>query len=130
MNHNTPTAYLVPAETYEKLMELIYDVDLSDTVTTRLKNLEDAIEISEDEILKAYDKVSDNLLSIMEEAADNIRGFHEKQIEKSWFDISDEGTILGRKVIPLNTVGVYVPGGNNGNFSTATKRINKRSASV
>ncbi len=45
LNHNTPTAYLIPAETYENLMELLSDVKLSNIVTKRLQNIEDAIEI-------------------------------------------------------------------------------------
>ena len=45
LNHNTPTAYLVPAETYENIMELLSDVKLSSTVADRLLNIDDAIEV-------------------------------------------------------------------------------------
>ncbi len=46
LNHNTPTAYLVPAETYENMMEMLSDVRLSSIVNERLKDLDDAIEVS------------------------------------------------------------------------------------
>ncbi|MCR5563607.1 MAG: histidinol dehydrogenase [Desulfovibrio sp.] len=48
-------------------------------------------------------------------AADNIRTFHESQLEKSWFVTRPDGTILGQRVIPVDAVGLYVPGGQGGN---------------
>ncbi len=45
LNHNTPTAYLVPAETYENMIELIEDVDLRNTVNKRLKHIASAVEV-------------------------------------------------------------------------------------
>ena len=49
--------------------------------------------------------------AIRQEAAENIRTFHEKQMRQSWMTTEENGTILGQKVTPLDSVGVYVPGG-------------------
>ncbi|AEN87090.1 Histidinol dehydrogenase 2 [Priestia megaterium WSH-002] len=51
------------------------------------------------------------MLSIIREAADNIRDYHERMVEQSWMTTKEDGTILGQKVTPLDAVGVYVPGG-------------------
>ena len=51
------------------------------------------------------------MVDIIKEAADNIRSFHEKQLRNSWITTEENGTILGQKVTPLDSVGVYVPGG-------------------
>lgn len=71
----------------------------------------DNIRVTEEEIAEAYDKVEDGLVDIMREAMENIRSYHEKQKQYSWFDSKSDGTILGQKVTPLQRVGVYVPGG-------------------
>lgn len=47
-------------------------------------------------------------------AAANIRSFHEAQVEKSWFMTKPDGTILGQRVLPIENVGLYVPGGKGG----------------
>ncbi|MBR5046966.1 MAG: histidinol dehydrogenase, partial [Eubacterium sp.] len=64
-----------------------------------------------EEIAAAYDKVDPGLVGIIRKALANIRAFHEKQRQYSWFDSRPTGTILGQKVMPLASVGVYVPGG-------------------
>ena len=69
------------------------------------------IKVTEEEIQEAYDQVEESLLSIIRKALVNIRTYHEKQRQYSWFDSSPDGTILGQKVTPLLRVGVYVPGG-------------------
>lgn len=48
-------------------------------------------------------------------AADNIRAFHESQKDKSWFITKNDGSILGQRVLPVDAVGLYVPGGQGGN---------------
>ncbi|MCQ6275698.1 histidinol dehydrogenase [Bacillus sp. V3B] len=63
------------------------------------------------EIEEAYNQVSVEMVEIIKEAADNIRSFHEKQLRNSWMTTESNGTILGQKVTPLDSVGVYVPGG-------------------
>ncbi len=66
--------------------------------------------VTEDEIKEAYDKVDEKLLSVIRKALVNIKKYHEKQMQNSWFTCED-GIILGQKVTPLNVAGVYVPGG-------------------
>jgi histidinol dehydrogenase len=69
------------------------------------------LEVTEDEIMKAYEIVPDRILAILEEAAGNIEAYHKKQLEKTWIDTDKEGIILGRKVSAIENAGVYVPGG-------------------
>jgi histidinol dehydrogenase len=63
------------------------------------------------EIIEAYSQVDESFISIIKEAAENIRAFHEKQLRPSWMTTEENGTILGQKITPLDSVGVYVPGG-------------------
>lgn len=67
--------------------------------------------VTEDEIKKAYEKVDEKLLTVIRKALVNIRKYHEKQRQYSWFDSEESGIILGQKVTALEKVGVYVPGG-------------------
>ena len=67
--------------------------------------------VSEKEIFEAYEDVSKELLLIMRRALVNIKEFHQKQKQNSWFDTNKKGGIVGQRVTPLNRVGVYVPGG-------------------
>ena len=68
-------------------------------------------QVTADEVAEAYKAVSKQLVEIIKEAADNIRTYHEKQLRPSWMTTEENGTILGQKVTPLDSVGVYVPGG-------------------
>lgn len=72
---------------------------------------ENSILVSKEEILEAYEAVDDSLLQVIKKALVNIRTYHEKQRQNSWFDTTEQGTMLGQKVTPLEKVGVYVPGG-------------------
>ncbi len=63
------------------------------------------------EIEKAYTQVDAKLIDVIRKAIVNIRSYHEKQKQYSWFDSKPDGTILGQKITPLARVGVYVPGG-------------------
>lgn len=67
--------------------------------------------VTDEEISDAYKTVSSQLVDIITEAADNIRNYHEKQLRPSWMTTEENGTMLGQKVTPLDSVGVYVPGG-------------------
>lgn len=69
------------------------------------------IKVTEEEIEEAYKEVDPKLVEIIRKALLNIRTYHEKQRQYSWFDSKPDGTILGQKVTPLHRVGVYVPGG-------------------
>ena len=72
----------------------------------------ETIVVSEEEIKEAYEIVKESgLLDILREALKNIREYHEKQRQYSWFDTKSDGSILGQKVTPIEKVGVYVPGG-------------------
>lgn len=67
--------------------------------------------VTKEEIAEAYEKVDDKLLEVIRKSLVNIREYHEKQRQFSWFDTKDNGIILGQKVTALEKVGVYVPGG-------------------
>lgn len=67
--------------------------------------------VTEEEIASAYKAVDPRLLDVIRKALVNIRSFHEKQLRNSWFTTTEQGTILGQKITPLERVGVYVPGG-------------------
>ena len=66
--------------------------------------------VTEEEIAEAYEQVDTTLLAVIRKSLVNIRKYHEKQVQNSWFTTED-GIILGQKVTALATVGVYVPGG-------------------
>lgn len=72
---------------------------------------QDNIRVTEEEIQEAYKQVDPKLLDVIRKALVNIRDYHAKQKQYSWFDSDESGIILGQKVTPLKTVGVYVPGG-------------------
>lgn len=77
-----------------------------------------ALKVSEEEINDALIEVSPELLGIIYEAADNIRAFHKNQV-RSGFVMSDKpGVVMGQKVLPIEKVGIYVPGGTAPLFST------------
>ncbi|MFR6537042.1 MAG: histidinol dehydrogenase [Lachnospiraceae bacterium] len=67
--------------------------------------------VTEEEINEAYENVDPQLLKVIRKSLVNIRDFHSKQLQNSWFTSGENGTILGQKVTPLDKIGVYVPGG-------------------
>ena len=71
----------------------------------------DSFIVSEAEIAEAKNKVSVEFISSMDQAAQNIRNFHEKQVEQSWYFNEHNGIMLGQQVTALDRVGIYVPGG-------------------
>ncbi len=71
----------------------------------------ESIRVTEKEIEEAYSLVDDGLIDVMKKSLANIRDFHEKQMRKSWIETRDDGVILGQRVTPLASAGVYVPGG-------------------
>ncbi len=70
-----------------------------------------ALRVPENEIESAFERLDAGLLSIISEAAGNIRRFHERQRQQSWFSEEGDGVILGQRVVPMERVGLYVPGG-------------------
>ena len=71
----------------------------------------ETLEVSEAEIEEAYSLVDDKFISIIEEAAENIRGFHKRQVRNSFIINDKNGVVTGQKIIPVEKVGLYVPGG-------------------
>lgn len=69
------------------------------------------IRVTPGEIEEAYSLTDDCLIEVIRRAMHNIKSYHEKQRQTSWFDSKPDGTVLGQKVTPLQSVGVYVPGG-------------------
>lgn len=67
--------------------------------------------VTKEEIEEAYTKVDPALVDVIRKSLRNIKEYHEKQKQYSWFDSKPDGTILGQKVTPLARAGVYVPGG-------------------
>jgi histidinol dehydrogenase len=70
-----------------------------------------SFQVTEKEVEEAYSQVDQPFIALVREAAENIRSFHEKQLRPSWMTTEENGTILGQKITPLDSVGVYVPGG-------------------
>ena len=71
----------------------------------------ETIAVTKEEIEEAYEQVDDSLIEVMKKSLTNIREFHEKQLRNSWFETREDGVILGQRITPLESVGVYVPGG-------------------
>lgn len=67
--------------------------------------------VTEAEIEEAYTLVDSSLVEVIRKAIVNVKEYHEKQKQYSWFDSTPQGTILGQKITPLEKVGLYVPGG-------------------
>lgn len=68
------------------------------------------VRVTQEEIEEAYKLVDAKLLDVIKKALVNIKSYHEKQVQNSWFTTED-GIILGQKVSPVDVAGVYVPGG-------------------
>ncbi len=71
----------------------------------------ETIKVTRNEIEEAFQLVDQKLIEVMKKSLDNIRIYHEKQRQYSWFDSRPDGVMLGQKVTPIARVGVYVPGG-------------------
>ncbi|RKL68404.1 histidinol dehydrogenase [Salipaludibacillus neizhouensis] len=87
-----------------------------DEAVRRYTKEHDKIEVTQtlvtpEETEQAYQTVDEDTLVIIREAIENIRDFHQRQVEQSWMTTKEDGTILGQKVTALDAVGVYVPGG-------------------
>ncbi len=94
----------VKQEKDQALFGYTKEVDKADITAENIK-------VTEEEIKEAYEQVDPSLLAVIRKALVNIRTYHEKQRQNSWFTSSENGTMLGQKVTPLYRVGVYVPGG-------------------
>ncbi len=86
----------------------------------RLKDLR----VTQEEIAEAYGVVDEKLLASLEQAAMNILAFHYEQMEKDlWFTEVSPGVIVGQKVVPLDSVGAYIPGGRAAYPSSALMNV-------
>ena len=80
------------------------------------------VKVTKEEIEEAYKLVDPKLLDVIRKALVNIKTFHEKQVQNSWFTTND-GIILGQKVTALDKAGVYVPGGKAAYPSTTLMNV-------
>jgi len=69
------------------------------------------LEVSSQEIDAAFAQVDPQSIQVLRQAADNIRAFHSRQVRSSFIISEDDGVVLGQKVIPIEKVGLYIPGG-------------------
>jgi len=72
---------------------------------------DDDLKISVESMSEAYDNLDKNLRDALHLAYDRIKAYHEKQKPKSWFDDEPNGTILGQRLTPVDSAGLYIPGG-------------------
>jgi len=72
------------------------------------------MQVSLAEMLEAYELVDDAFLETLALAIERIQGFHEREMEDSWMQTRENGTIVGRLVRPVDAAGLYVPGGQGG----------------
>lgn len=101
-------------ETVQEIIRLVErkgDLALR-TLTSKFDGADlEKLEVSREEMEAAQTRVDQTVTQALTKAASRIRQFHEHQRQKSWFTTEADGTILGQKVLPLERVGVYVPGG-------------------
>lgn len=69
------------------------------------------IRVTKEEIEEAYSKFDNKLVDVIRKAIINIKEFHARQEQQSWFYTKPNGTLLGQRVSPIENVAVYVPGG-------------------
>jgi histidinol dehydrogenase len=95
----------------DALIEYARRFDGVDTTVEELR-------VGEAETEMAYNRIDHRLLETIRKALENIRRFHERQIPASWFVEAGDGALLGKRVVPIERVGIYVPGGNAPLIST------------
>lgn len=69
------------------------------------------LRVTQAEIDEACAQIDEPFFTAMERSAANIEAFHKKQLRNSWIDTKPDGTLLGQRILPIATAGVYVPGG-------------------
>ncbi len=74
----------------------------------------DQLQVSSRELQEAYDLVDEAFLDTLGRAIERIQSFHEREMEDSWMQTREDGTIVGRLVRPVDSAGLYVPGGKGG----------------
>jgi len=112
----SPSQYEEYSSTVEKILEdvrtnkdeALYEYTLKFDKVSLTK---ESIRVTKEEIEEAYSQVEPSLIDVIRKAIKNIEDYHIKQKRYSWFDSTQDGTILGQKITPISSVGVYVPGG-------------------
>ena len=105
------------AKAMEIATQIVQDVrERGDECLRELTAKFDGVEIEEfrvrqEAIEEAVAQCDPAIASALEHAASQIREFHERQLQQSWFSVREDGAIVGAKITPLDSVGVYVPGG-------------------
>ncbi len=82
-----------------------------------------SIRVTREEIEEAREQVDPKLIQVIQASMANISEYHQRQVRQSWFSSKPDGTILGQKITPLESVGVYVPGGKAAYPSTVLMNI-------
>ena len=83
----------------------------------------DNVRVTPDEIEEAYGEVDEELINVIRKAIENIKTFHEKQKKNSWITTEDNGVILGQRIMPIESAGVYFPGGKAAYPSTVLMNV-------
>ena len=78
------------------------------------KLTKDQLQVKSRELIDAYSQVDDDFLRTLAKAIERIQQFHEREMEDSWMQTREDGTIVGRLVRPVDSAGLYVPGGKGG----------------
>ena len=81
------------------------------------------IKVTDAEIEEAYGQVDGGLIEVIRKAIKNISDFHELQKRNSWINTYDNGSVLGQRVTPIESAGVYVPGGKAAYPSTVLMNV-------
>lgn len=108
----------MPTDCEETVTQIISDIRKNGDKTLRnygqkFDGLEAGtdLQVSQKEIEEAYNSMDKELIEVLEEAAVNIRNFHEKQVRNGFMITEKTGVVMGQKVTPIEKVGIYVPGG-------------------
>ena len=107
----------LPASVIASAAQIVESVrEGGDAVLRELESKFDHVDLTQfrvpQEVIDAsLDEVGEEFLASCEKAHAQIRDFHQREVQQSWFMTRPDGTILGQKVTPLDSVGIYVPGG-------------------
>ena len=71
----------------------------------------ETVRVSPEEVEEACGQVDPEFLRVLRRAAENIRSYHQHQVRNSWITTREDGVMLGQRITPLESVGLYVPGG-------------------
>lgn len=119
----------MPSNVQEIVASIIRDIREGGDASIRKYNekfdgyREEDFQVSPDEIREAMESVDPEFLKVMEEAAENIRDFHKNQVREGFSIRKEGGIVLGQKVLPVEKVGIYVPGGTAAYPSTVLMNV-------